>query len=149
MGCGSDINCFSVNTGKLVANYIADENFGRIVNLCFHPSDDKVLVAIHLNGIIVFWNLIGTQAAKLLKHQVILFKFIIGSHNMLYIFSFQELDLKECYLINGKCLAKKYCSYDVDCIVISYKLESFNNDDINIGLFSLENGTVLYIFNET
>lgn len=87
MGCGSDINCFSVNSGKLVANYIGDENFGRIVNLCFHPSDDKVLVAIHLNGVIVFWNLIGTHAAKVLKHQVMLFKFITGIHNnFIYIF---------------------------------------------------------------
>lgn len=75
MGCGADINCYSVNSGKLAANYTTDENFGRIVNLCFHPSDDKLLVAIHLNGIIVFWNLIGTQAAKILKQQVILLKF--------------------------------------------------------------------------
>lgn len=71
MGCGTDINCFSVNSGKLVANYIADESFGPIVDLCFHPSDDKSLVAIYLNGIIGFWNLIGTQAAKLTKQQVI------------------------------------------------------------------------------
>lgn len=76
MGCGADINCYSVNTGKLVATYPADDSFGRIVNLCFHPSDDKLLIAIHFNGIIAFWNLYGTQAAKLLKQQVIIFKFI-------------------------------------------------------------------------
>lgn len=79
MGCGADINCFSVSSGKLVANYTADQNFGKIVNLCFHPSDDKLLVAIHLNAIIVFWNLIGTQAAKLSKQQVIIIK--INIHN--------------------------------------------------------------------
>lgn len=73
VGCGADINCFSVNSGKLVANYTTDENFGLIVNICFHPSNDKLLVAIHFNGVIVFWNLIGTQAAKLLKQQVITF----------------------------------------------------------------------------
>lgn len=72
VGCGSEINCFSVNTGKLAATYFSDENFGRIVNLSFHPSDDKLLIAIHLNGVLVFWNLVGTQAAKLLKHQVII-----------------------------------------------------------------------------
>lgn len=72
MGCGADINCYSVNSGKLVANYTTDENLGRIVNLCFHPSDDNLLVAIHFNGVVVFWNLIGTQAAKILKQQVIL-----------------------------------------------------------------------------
>lgn len=76
MGCGADINCFSVNTGKLVANYSVDSSFGRIVNLCFHPSDDKLLIAIHNQGVIVFWNLYGTQAAKSLKQQVIIFKFI-------------------------------------------------------------------------
>lgn len=70
VGCGADINCFSVNSGKLVANYTADESFGRIVNLSFHPSEDKLLVAIHLNSVIVFWNLIGTQAANLLKQKV-------------------------------------------------------------------------------
>lgn len=70
MGCGADINCFSVNSGKLVANYTIDECFGRIMNLDFHPSDDKLLVAVHLNGVIVFWHLIGTQAAKLLKQKV-------------------------------------------------------------------------------
>lgn len=74
MGCGTDINCFSVDTGKLVANYVTEESFGRIVDLYFHPSDDKLLVAIHLNGVVVFWNLVGTQAAKLLKHQVFKFK---------------------------------------------------------------------------
>ncbi|VVC36323.1 Hypothetical protein CINCED_3A020846 [Cinara cedri] len=128
VGCGSDINCFSVDSGKLVANYIGDGNFGQIVNLCFHPSDDKVLIAIHLNGVIVFWKLIGTQAAKILKHQ--------------------ELDLKKCHIINGKCLAKQHCSYNVDCIFVSYKLQATDNDDIIIGLFSLENGTVLHKFNE-
>lgn len=76
MGCGADINCYSVNTGKLAANYTTDVNFGRIVNLCFHPSDDKLLVAIHLNRIVVLWNLIGTQAAKILKQQVILLKLV-------------------------------------------------------------------------
>lgn len=76
MGCGADINCFSVNTGKLVANYSADENFGRIVNLCFHPFDNNKLIAVHLNNIIAFWDLIGTQSAKLLRQQVILLKFI-------------------------------------------------------------------------
>jgi len=73
VGCGADINCFSINSGKLVANYTTDQNFGIIVNLCFHPSNDKLLVAIHFNGVVVFWNLIGTQAAKLLKQQVIIF----------------------------------------------------------------------------
>lgn len=75
MGCGADINCYNVNSGKLVANYVANDNFGQVVNLCFHPSDDKLLVAIHSNGIIVFWNLIGTHAAKISKQQVIILKF--------------------------------------------------------------------------
>lgn len=81
MGCGADINCFSVSSGKLVANYTADQNFGRIVNLCFHPSDDKILVAIHFNTVVAFWNLIGTQAAKLSKQQVKIFKFIHNLNN--------------------------------------------------------------------
>lgn len=81
MGCGADINCFSVSSGKLVASYTADQNFGRIVSLCFHPSNDKLLVAIHLNAVIVFWNLIGTQAAKLSKQQVIQFKLSIYNFN--------------------------------------------------------------------
>lgn len=72
VGCGADINCFSVNSGKLVANYTTDNSFGRIVNLHFHPSNDKLLIAVHLNGVIVFWNLIGTQAAKILKQKVLL-----------------------------------------------------------------------------
>jgi len=76
VGCGADINCFSVSSGKLVANYTADQNFGRIVNLWIHPSDDKILVAIHFNAVVVFWNLIGTQAAKLSKQQVKIFKLI-------------------------------------------------------------------------
>jgi len=77
VSCGADINCFSVNSGKLIAKYPADEDFGKIVNLCFHPSDDKLLIAIHFNGIIVFWNLIGTQSAKLLKQHVIILKFLL------------------------------------------------------------------------
>lgn len=81
VGCGADINCFSVSSGKLVASYTADQNFGRIVSLCFHPSNDKLLVAIHLNAVIVFWNLIGTQAAKLSKQQVIQFKLSIYNFN--------------------------------------------------------------------
>jgi len=79
VGCGADINCFSVNSGKLVANYTGNESFGPIVNLCFYPSDDT-LVAIHVNGVIVFWNLIGTQAAKLLKQQVTMSKFSNDNH---------------------------------------------------------------------
>jgi len=88
VGCGADINCFSVSSGKLVASYPADQNFGRIVNLCFHPSDDKLLVAIHFNAVIVFWNLIGTQAAKLLKQQVIIFKLSIQNINNYHVFFF-------------------------------------------------------------
>jgi len=89
VGCGADINCFGVSSSKLVASYTADQNFGRIVNLCFHPSDDKLLVAIHFNAIIVFWNLIGTQAAKLSKQQVMIFKLsIIISVIIMYFFFF-------------------------------------------------------------
>lgn len=82
VGCGADINCFSVNSGKLVNNFTVDDNFGRIVNLCFHPSDDKLLIAIHHNGVIVFWNLVGTQDAKLLKQQVIILYYF---SNFIYI----------------------------------------------------------------
>lgn len=128
VGCGADINCFSVSSGKLVASYTADQNFGRIVSLCFHPSNDKLLVAIHLNAVIVFWNLIGTQAARLSKQQ--------------------ELDLKKYHVVSGKCLSRTYCSYDVDCIIVSYKLPETNNNDINIGIFALEEGTLLYKFDE-
>jgi len=49
--------------------------------------------------------------------------------------------------LRAKCLAKMYCSYDVDCIVVSYKLQAA--DDICVGLFSLEDGTLLYKFTET
>jgi hypothetical protein len=73
VGCAADINCFNVNSGKLVANYTADDSFGRIVSLNFHPSNDKLLIAVHLNGVIVFWNLIGTQSAKLLQQKVLLY----------------------------------------------------------------------------
>lgn len=90
MGCGADINCFSVSSGKLVANYTADQNFGRIVNLCFHPSDDKILVAIHFNAVVVFWNLIGTQAAKLSKQQVKIFKLIHNLNNYHVLFFFNR-----------------------------------------------------------
>ncbi|KAL4142352.1 hypothetical protein QTP88_004830 [Uroleucon formosanum] len=128
VGCGADINCFSVSSGKLVASYTADQNFGRIVNLCFHPSDDKLLVAIHFNAVIVFWDLIGTQAAKLSKQQ--------------------ELDLKEYNVISAKCLSRNYSSYDVNCVVVSYKLQVSNSNDINIGLFALEEGTFLHKFDE-
>lgn len=86
MGCGADINCFSVSSGKLVASYTADQNFGRIVNLCFHPSDDKLLVSIHFNAVVVSWNLIGTQAAKLSKQQVIVFKLSIHNLNNYHVF---------------------------------------------------------------
>lgn len=51
-------------------------------------------------------------------------------------------------MVSAKCLSKSYCSYDVDCIVVSYKLRETNNSDINIGLFSLEEGTLLYKFDE-
>jgi len=77
-----------VSSGKLVASYTADQNFGRIVNLCFHPSDDKLLVAIHFNAVIVFWDLIGTQAVKLSKQQVIIFKFSIYNINNYHVFFF-------------------------------------------------------------
>lgn len=52
-------------------------------------------------------------------------------------------------MINGKCLSKNYCSHDVNCIVVSYKPQVSSSDDINIGLFSLEEGTLLYKFDET
>lgn len=59
------------------------------------------------------------------------------------------MDLKKCHVINGKCLSKNYCSHDVNCIVVSYKSQVSSSDDINIGLFSLEDGTLLYKFDET
>lgn len=66
----------------------------------------------------------------------------------IFLFLFKELDLKECYVINGKCLANNYCSYEVHCIVVSYKLKVNETDDINVGLFSLDDGTLLYKFND-
>lgn len=51
-------------------------------------------------------------------------------------------------MLRGKCLAKSYSSHNVNCIVVSYKLQA-TNDIINIGLFSLEDGTLLYKFSET
>jgi len=45
-------------------------------------------------------------------------------------------------------LSRKYCSYDVDCIVVSFKLQASNNNDINVGLFALEEGTLLRKFDE-
>jgi len=49
-------------------------------------------------------------------------------------------------LLSGKCLTKNHCSYNIDCIAISYKLQE--TDNINVGLFSLQNGKLMYKFNE-
>lgn len=46
-------------------------------------------------------------------------------------------------------MERKHCSYDINCIVVSYRLRDTDTDDINIGLFSLENGTLLHKFDET
>jgi len=59
------------------------------------------------------------------------------------------LDLKEYNVLNGKCLTKSICAYDFDCIIVSYKLRAADTDGINIGLFSLEDGKLLYKFDET
>lgn len=103
MGCGADINCFSVSSGKLVASYTADQNFGRIVSLCFHPSNDKLLVAVHLNAVIVFWDLIGTQAAKLSKQQVIHFKLSIYNFNKYLLSCFFSIGIKFKKISCSKC----------------------------------------------
>lgn len=52
-------------------------------------------------------------------------------------------------MINGKCLSKNYCSHGVECIIVSYQSQVSSSDDINIGLFSLEEGTLLHKFDET
>ncbi|XP_050438746.1 WD repeat-containing protein 75 [Adelges cooleyi] len=129
VGCGTGINCYSVNTGKLVANYAAQKNFGRIVNICFHPSNSKQLVVSQYNGFISFWDLVGSQSAKNIKNE--------------------ELCIEDCYITNGLCLAKCYNLYKNDIIFISYKSLTNDDSDVKIGIFSLDNGTLLHSFNET